>query len=331
MSQIAFVWNDVSIYWSNLILCCALAATILAALGLRLLQGELADAALYLPLALVFGFFGARLQHWYCFYRQYEDLRQALTDYSVGNFCLTGAIVGAILAALLLRLLRGTKDLPGLLDAAACAGALGISVGKLSAAFYSGDRGKMLFESAFLQRLPFATALTDPAGNTQWRSAVFFWESLVCFVIFLFVLALLLSGLVGKEKKRGGMAFWLFLLLFGGVEIIFDSMRYDSAFFRSNGFVSVAQVFGVLVIASGLAVFSLQGIRQDGFSLSYPVSWGLFLVGGGIMGYMEYFIQRHGERFVFAYSVMFLGLCVCLFAVIRLMQERKAEAAPADP
>ena len=319
MSQIAFVWNDVNYYWSTLVLCCALGAAILALLGIRLLQGKLADAAVFLPLALALGACGGRLQHWYCFYRQYRDLEQAFTDFSVGGFCLTGAIVGVLLAAILVRALFLTRDLPGLLDAAAAAGALGIAVGRLSAAFYSAAHGKNVFESETLHGLPFSTPLTNTAGGTDWRSAVFFWESIVTFLIFLAVLAVILSGLLSKEKKPGGRAFWLFLILYGGFEILFDSMRYDSAFFRSNGFVSVLQVFGLGCVFAAAVRFSVRGIRYGGFERKYPVCWTLLLAGGGLMGYMEYYVQRHGDLYVFSYLIMFLGLCACLGAALTLL------------
>jgi prolipoprotein diacylglyceryltransferase len=77
---------------------------------------------------------------------QYESLAQALTDGSGGGYSLLGAFAGTLLAALLARLCRLTKNLGALLDCLSPGAALGIAVGKLAFLFSSGDRGKIVLE-----------------------------------------------------------------------------------------------------------------------------------------------------------------------------------------
>jgi len=60
-------------------------------------------------------------------------------------------------------------------------------------------------------------------------------------------------------------------------------------------------------------------VKRRGVCPRLGVLWGVFLALGGLGGYMEYFVQRHADRFALAYSVMTLcfltmaAINVCLF------------------
>ena len=106
--------------------------------------------------------------------------------------------------------------------------------------------------------------------------------------------------------------------------MVLDSTRYDSLFFRSNGFVSVVQVLGALGLALAVIVFSRRMVKARGMR-----AWMIFLwlaiaglIGGA--GYMEYYVQRRGNEALFAYSVMSACLLaiVCLTLVIRNLAVR---------
>ena len=93
-----------------------------------------------------------------------------------------------------------------------------------------------------------------------------------------------------------------------------DSTRYDSLFFRSNGFISIVQVLAALAIALAAIVFSVRMVKANGWNKWYLLLWVVLaaLVGG--VGYMEYYVQRHGDQAVFAYSVM--SACLVGFVVL---------------
>lgn len=310
MQQIAFIWENTNIYWSGIIIALGVLAAILMTLSLRLVQGRsLAAPALLAPVAIIFSFFAARIIHWYCHYRLYDSLRTALTDYSVGAFSLTGVFVGVILAALLLRGVRVTRHLGALLDCAAPAGALGIAVGRLSAYFNAYDRGKIVFTSESYQGLPWSTAVESSSGGVEWRFATFFWESGVTFIIFIILTVLFLLSLRKlKAHFRKGDIFWLFLALYGAAEIVLDSTRYDSSFLRSNGFVSLVQIISAVTIVVAAVLFSVRGIRRRGLRPWYFLLWLLLLAALGDAGYMEYYVQRHSDLYVFSYSIMSAGM-----------------------
>lgn len=329
MSQLALITETGAVYWSAIVIALALAAASLAMLGCRGLQGKAPwDMAVFLPLAAVLGFFGARLLHYHCFYRQYSSLAQALTDFSVGSFCLPGAIAGVLLAAILLWAFGVVDSLGSFLDAAAPGGALGIAVGKLSAVFYSGNRGKVTVTGDSLLGLPWSTDMYPLTGMREYRTAVFFWEALAAFAIFAVLVFFLLRMQARPGRFRDGTVLWLFLLLWALPEVLFDSMRYDSAFFRINGFVSVVQILSVLTLALETVVFSVRIGRRSGGRGVYFLGSGLLLLSVGIMGLAEYLVQRHGDRHLPCYLLMTGGILLALLYSLVLLLRAQRDAAP---
>jgi len=324
MNDIAFVWEGLVIHWSGIVLALAAACTALMTISLRALQGrELLSAILLSPSGLILGLLGGRLVHWYCRYEQYGSLRAALTQLP-GGFSLVGVFLGCLLAAGLLRLLRVTDNLPALLDCLAPAGMLGIAVGRLSALFTSAGRGKLLVMDPALRRLPFAAELLNAAsGRTEWRFAVFCIQAIVALACFVLLTAFFLrtrSRAMKRESWQDGNVLLLFLVLWGATEIVLDSTRYDAIFLRSNGFVSLVQIVGAVSLLAVLVVYSVRSVRVNHLRGWHFVLWGIFLALLGGVGYMEYYVQRHGDEYALCYSVMSvcaLGLTALIFTVYR--------------
>ena len=108
------------------------------------------------------------------------------------------------------------------------------------------------------------------------------------------------------------------MLIYGASQVMLDSTRYDSLFFRSNGFVSIVQVFSALALGLTMVVFSVRMVKAGGFKFWYVPLWILWaaFVGGG--GFMEYYVQRHGDQALFAYSVMTLCLAVIVLLTLKV-------------
>ena len=94
-------------------------------------------------------------------------------------------------------------------------------------------------------------------------------------------------------------------------------MRYDSCYLRSNGFVSLVQIIGALSCLAALIVFSLRSIRRDGMRAGLIVCWALWLLSLGLAGFMEYYVQRHADKFLLCYALMAAGLAVTVFCTLR--------------
>lgn len=315
MDKVACIIDGRYIYWRSIIVALAVLAAVLMALALWLRRKK-EPAALFvaLPFAIVFSLFFARLIHWYCRFEVYESLWSALCS-PEGGYSLTGAFAGTLLAFALVRLLRLTRSFASLLDCAAPAAAFGIALGRLGDLFSAADRGKLLISGEAYHHLPFAAPVTNAvSGAVEWRFASFFVQSLWAGIIFLILITVTLWPEKKGGKKRDGSIFLLFMTLYCLGQILLDSTRYDALFLRSNGFVSLVQILCTTVLVLILVLRSVRSIRAGGFSRWYPAAWVMALGALGATGYMEYYVQRHGNEFLLAYSVMAMCLTAYFFA-----------------
>ena len=150
-------------------------------------------------------------------------------------------------------------------------------------------------------------------------------QAMVVAVIFVGLLVFYLRG-----QKKGGLkdgdTTLLFLICYGASQVILDSTRYDSLFFRSNGFVSIVQVLGACAIGFPTIWLSIRLVKQRGFKLWYIGLWLAWAALMGLGGYMEYYVQRHGDRAVFAYSLM--GAALVALVALGIAIWYLAEKAP---
>ena len=101
--------------------------------------------------------------------------------------------------------------------------------------------------------------------------------------------------------------------------MVLDSTRYDSLAFRSNGFVSVVQVFSALAIGFTAVFFSVRLVKLQGMRPWYIGIWVLIAAMLATAGYMEYYVQRHASLAVLSYSVMSAALAVIALAVTAML------------
>lgn len=304
MDTIAYMIGDTFLYWNSVILTLAALTAVCFFLAFYLKSGEnILAAETVVPLAIVLSIVASRVFHWYSRWDSYASLQAAVTDYTYGGFALLGCFVGCFLAAVIVWILRLERNLPKLLDSMSLAGAAGIAVGRLACFYSPADRGQIL-ES--ITELPWAFPITNSvSGALEYRLATFVIQSMV--TGFIFVVLVLHSF---SKKRRSGDITMLFLLMYGASQAMLDSTRYDSLYFRSNGFVSIVQVVGLTAAVVMTVVFSIRMVRSRGWNKLYLGLWIPMLVLLGCAGYMEYHVQRHGDQARFAYTVMSAGLAV---------------------
>ena len=313
MEKVAFIIGETFVYWSSIILVFAAVAAIFLFLALYIGKSRnILGAALAVPMAFVLSMVLARLVHWYCRADAYESMYHALTDYTTGGYALMGVFFGCILVACILRLLQIVKNLPEMLDCMALAGGVGIVVGRFASLFNSSDRGIMLEGITELPMVfPVNNAVT---GEVEYRMATFMLQAIATAVIVSIVLVVWLLGQRKNHKIKDGDAALLFLMAYGACQIVFDSTRYDSLYMRSNGFISIVQILGAVGLVLGIVVFSVRMVKALRFKWWFIPIWISMLALIGVAGYMEYYVQRHGHLFVFAYNTM----SGCLLASIAL-------------
>lgn len=319
MDMIAFISGQTFVYWSSVVLALSALTAVCVFLWLYLSgSGNWLGGFLLVPVAIGASLVLSRLIHWYCRWSSYEDLTHALSDLHSGGFALIGVFAGCLLAALVFRGVRLIRDLPQALDAMALAGAAGIALGRLSCLFNTADRG-MPVEG--LTQLPLVSASVNPInGQTEYMLATFMLQAIGTGLLFL---ALLVYYLVRRRQQRlrSGDTCLLFLLVYCCMQAILDSTRYDSLYLRSNGFVSLVQILCALTLLLIAVVFSRRMIRLLGWKPWFLALWLPMAASLGVAGYMEYYVQRHGDEAAFAYAVMGGGLACfgLLTMVVRLI------------
>lgn len=309
MERIAFIIGHTYIHWSTIVTALAVAGGVCLFLSLYLRKKKRLLAALIgIPLALVLSWLLSRLVYWHFRPDSYRSMEAVLDWKMPGGTALMGVFAGCFLTAAVLRLFRLEKDLPDLLDCMSIAGAFGIGLGRLSSFFNTAGRGMMVTGIS----LPWAVPTLNPiSGAEELRLATFLLQAMAAEFIFLILLTAYLTG----KGKRGDAAL-LFLLLYGAAQAVLDSTRYDSLYLRSNGFVSAVQVLAALGIVAAAVVFDIRLIRAGGWKKWHALLW----LGQGacfaLAGYMEYYVQRHGNQAAFAYSVM--GAALAGFVMLTL-------------
>ena len=326
MNRIAFIINGNFIYWNSLLLALGALVAIFFFLGLYPLRGKNPTSGfIAVVMSTALSLILARFIHWYCRTGAYESLGAAMTNLTGGSFALVGVFAGCLLTAVILRVIRVHKNLPQMLDCMSIAGAAGIALGRLASFFTSADRGQIIDS---LQGLPWVYPITNSvSGAMEYRLATFLIQAMIAGILFL---ALSIFYIIGHNRKlKDGDTTLIFLLCYCGTQILLDSTRYDSIYFRSNGFVSVVQVLSAVALAVTIVWFSVRMVRSKGFKLWYLALWTAIALRIGGAGYMEYYVQRHGNEAAMAYTLM--GIClvstIFLTLVIRAIAVHGENAA----
>lgn len=308
MEQIAFFLDGTAVYWQNIVLTLAAVTAVCFFLSFYLGKtGNPAGAFGVLPLAVALSLVFSRFFHWYCRSDSYEGFLAAMKPFSPGGYALMGCFLGCFLGAALVRLIRLSGSLPEMLDAMSLAGAAGIAVGRLASLFNSSDRGQVMERLHFL---PFSYPVVNAvSGATEYRFAVFLFQGMFALALFVCMTAYYRKN---KDRIRDGDMCLIFLMCYGASQVVLDSARYDSLFFRSNGFVSVVQVLCAVALVGGIVVFSRRLVKNKGFRFWYVFLWLVVAAALGGAGFMEYYVQRHGSLALFSYSIM----SACLAAAV---------------
>ncbi len=325
MDKLAYIGANVSIYWNSVILTLAAATAVCFFLCFYLHKtGNALAGFAAVPVAIVLSVVFARFFHWYCRDDSYSSFLAAMTDYTSGGYALMGVFLGCFLTAVILRVTKLHDSLPGMMDCMCIAGSAGIAVGRLASFFNATDRGNVL-ES--VTSLPFAWPVTNAvSGELEYRLATFVIQAMFAAVLFLSLVIFYFYGVDRRDRKDGEVTL-MFALFYGVSQVVLDSTRYDSLFFRSNGFVSIVQVLGAVALAVVIVIFSVRLVKAGGFKFWYVLLFWLPLAALiGVAGFMEYYVQRHGSEAVFAYSVM-TGSLMAVTIITLLIRTQAMEEA----
>ena len=303
--------GNVSIGYGTLIVSIALISSWLITLSLvtapekdgsdktRALRRIIAIIA-YLPFCAIWGGAFGRLVHWYSHFETYSGIGNAFRSF-VGSYHEAGIIFGFVLAAFFSSLVCSHEDRRRFMRATAAGQMIFMSLISLVSLFNSADRGKAVITDPSFQRLPISVLTSTTSGEGEYRTAVFFWK----FMVLLFIAFLSLVFYFTKKS-----AVYTYVCYFSAMALL-DSARYDASFLRSNGFVSLMQVVAGVFLIVVMIVSLVLSIRKNRFKIWHLLSLVVFLAGLGLTIYMEYYVQRHGNLYVFCYLIM-AGACIAM-------------------
>lgn len=319
MENVAIFIGNTQIRWSALIVICAVFVWFSVSYSLHVSHGGKRYVMFVcLPYMVFFSLLFGRAIHWYShseLYKSAEDAFYSLWtgNFSYGSYDMPGIILAALLTAVLCGRLIGSGGTRRLLDAFSPGLALGMGIIYLADRFGTAARSKMVFSLSEQNCIPLFVAEDGNSGS--YRLAVYFVLFAGLFAIFLLTSVFYIRRnpdflTIGSYK---GSTFILFMLLLSALEVVCDSMRYDSSYFRSNGFVSIIQVISALCFLAVVIFYSIRSVKGNGFKFFHSIIWVFFVAGFGGAIYMEYLVQRHTDWYVKCYVIM--SICCAAMAL----------------
>ena len=328
MNSIAISVGSITIYWSSLIIALGVLAGLV--MGLSLCRDDKCRASAVLcfyPPAILFSVFFSRLIHWYSYMEQYASFVAAVTDYSAGDYCVSGVVLGVLLAGAVVRWAGLVGRIGSLFDTVLPGVVLSVAILRLSESFGNICRSKISVTAPLLQRLPFAVASTDSAGNVSYKFATFFASFLLLALLSLVLVRLCVHRRdvpMLRGMSRTGNVARLGLVLFAAIEIVLDSTRSDpvsihfaflTMFNKYVGFISVTMfVCAVCILCVFLHYF--KGVKRNGTGRPAPLLAGYIVSLVGV-GASEYLVQRFTGMFMLYRSIQTLSAALMVLVVCR--------------
>ena len=165
-------------------------------------------------------------------------------------------------------------------------------------------------DSAFLKDSFLAVGGDEPCLATYYVAAA-------AAVLLCVVLAVRMS-----HKERSGNIANAFLLLFGAVSIITESLRYDR--FLSVSFVGLQQIAAALTLAAGIVFAIIRGDRKKALCTAAIIS--LVLMVGAVIG-LEFALDRTTWNKILIYAAMILIVAVPAILGMKLLKTQNNKKA----
>ena len=329
-------YGSMEVYWHAIVLASALAGGVVFAWLFRIAQlpwkrGDKGGMWLVTALTLVFGTFISRGM--YCYFKP-ETVDNGISDFfnfKKGGFTLFGAIFGAVIAVYLTKLILRKVKVAELLDALSPAAALVICIGRCASFFSHEDLGQVMDNEKF-QCLPFAVY---NESDGFWHTAVFSFEAAAAAVAFIVSVVVFVICYGRKKPVATGRTFVAFAAVFTAGQCLFESMRTDSVYLRTLGFVRFNQAFSAIVLFAFFIWMAVMAIKKHGFKIWMPVMW-LAVAGCFALAFYKEFRLTSGTM-VSSHIIMgicLLAICVCTLVLVFMSIKKDAEeqeAAVSEP
>lgn len=274
-----------SIYWFGFIMGIAVLLSTGLFVLLRKMQGEDAEssmtiAIIAMPTALIMS------RIFYCWFAKalFSDGAVEMMNLLTGGYAFYGALSGVLAVVLIEGFRRGTS-VPAMLDAVCPPVVLAVAVERWAGMINGSDIGFSV-SSPWIKRFPFALMSEADQKFHLW---VGFFEGATAVMIFLFLTAVFL---VKYRWKRGGLrcgdVALLFMMTYGFSQSFWESMRDDSLFMVTLGFVRISQIISIVMAISAVVFLIIRKIRSKGISVADAGQWVLCAAALGVAVYCEF-------------------------------------------
>lgn len=263
-SRVAFSLFGRDIYWYGILIAAAVVIGLVIAMRSAKRYGwdqdTLIDFALWaVPSAVV----GARLYYVAFEWPMFQNDLLKIFRIWEGGLAIYGGIIGGVICALIFCKCRKLSFWT-LADIVAPALALGQAIGRWGNFFNQEAYGAAVTNPSLMW---FPMAVRIDATNTI-HYATFFYESMWCLLIFVFLMAL------RRKFKHRGDAMLFYLMLYALERAFVEGLRTDSLYWGS---IRVSQLLSALLFVVTAVFMIVRAIkeRRAGALLGAPTDWGM--------------------------------------------------------
>ena len=226
-----------------------------------------------------------------------------------GGLAIYGAVIGGLLAALLVTRGNLTRFLT-LADVCAPSLALGQAIGRWGNYANMEAYGAPV-TAAWAQFFPLAveipTVLADGTTAYVWHMATFFYESLWCALLFVFLYRL------QRKARHCGNVFFAYLVLYCAERAVVEGLREDSLMLRLFGLsIRFSQLLSALVIVFVAVVFFRRLRRAKKPRTADFMAWGALALSLVCCCLSEF--ERNGRPALFVAAQAFVWAMLALDA-----------------
>ena len=226
-----------------------------------------------------------------------------------GGLAIYGAVIGGLLAALIVTRGNLTRFLT-LADVCAPSLALGQAIGRWGNYANMEAYGAPV-TAAWAQFFPLAveipTVLADGTTAYVWHMATFFYESLWCALLFVFLYRL------QRKARHCGNVFFAYLVLYCAERAVVEGLREDSLMLRLFGLsIRFSQLLSALVIVFAAVVFFRRLRRAKKPRTADFMAWGALALGLVCCCLSEF--ERNGRPALFVAAQAFVWAMLALDA-----------------
>ncbi len=237
----------------------------------------------------------------------------AMTRLNTGGYSLYGALAGACLGMwITARVTRGSTAVH--LDALAPAFMI----------FTAFER----FAEQYIEEFGLSRGLVTSLFAHPWIAVaddydtwfLMTWRIECAIALILFVILLIDAF----RKHRPGHTFFKMMLLFGGTQIIMESLRYDQHM-TIRSFVRMEQVLSMVLLGTALIILAVRRLRSAGSNRALPIAALVSIpVVTGLAVAIEFMIDRTDISRILLYIVFIALVAVPVTLGFRLLKEDRA-------